>query len=67
MTDKYERSTRRAAAVVLAGLTVQLATMVFWSPITFIVFTVVGVPLVLVGVGLYVATVIRFLKERKAL
>lgn len=63
----HEKRIRRAALLVLAGLLVQLFTTLFWSPLTFVVFTAVGVPLVLLGVGLYAATVWKILKERKAL
>ncbi|MFY2561278.1 hypothetical protein ACN469_27000 [Corallococcus terminator] len=63
----HEKRIRRAALLVLAGLLVQLFTTLFWSPLTFVVFTAVGVPLVLLGVGFYAATVWKILKERKAL
>ncbi|MBZ4401543.1 hypothetical protein VZQ01_09020 [Myxococcus faecalis] len=63
----HEKRIRRAALLVLAGLCVQLFTTLFWSPLTFVVFTAVGVPLVLLGVGLYVVSVWKILKERKAL
>jgi hypothetical protein len=63
----HEKRIRVAALFVLAGLLVQLFTTLFWSPLTFVVFAVVGVPLVLFGVFLYVATLWRILKERKAL
>lgn len=58
---------RVAAVLILAGLLVQLFATLFWSPLTFVVFAVVGVPLVLLGVLVYAATVWRILKERKAL
>ncbi len=63
----HEKRIRKAALLVLAGLLVQLFTTLFWTPLTFVVFAVVGVPLVLLGVLLYVATLWRILKERKAL
>ncbi|HVG57417.1 MAG TPA: hypothetical protein VNA24_02600 [Hyalangium sp.] len=63
----HEKRIRVAALFVLAGLLVQLFSTLFWSPLTFVVFAVVGVPLVLLGVFLYVATLWRILKERKAL
>jgi uncharacterized membrane protein YidH (DUF202 family) len=63
----HEKRIRVAALLVLAGLLVQLGATLFWSPLTFVVFASVGVPLVLLGVLLYVATVWRILKERKAL
>jgi hydrogenase/urease accessory protein HupE len=63
----HEKRIRVAALFVLAGLLVQLFATSFWTPLTFVVFAVVGVPLVLLGVSLYVATLWRILKERKAL
>jgi hypothetical protein len=63
----HDKRIRRAALLVLAGLLVQLFTTLFWSPLTFVVFAAVGVPLVLLGVLLYAVTVWRILKEQKAL
>lgn len=63
----HERRIRVAALSVLAGLWVQLFTTLFWSPLAFVLFVMVGVPLVLVGVLLYGITVWRILKEQKAL
>ncbi len=63
----HEKRIRMAALSVLAGLLVQLFATLFWSPLTFVVFAAVGVPLVLLGVLLYVVTVWRILQERKAL
>jgi hypothetical protein len=63
----HEKRIRIAALFVLAGLLVQLFNTVFWSPLNFVLFTALGVPLVLLGVVLYAATVWKILKERKAL
>jgi len=63
----HEKRIRMAALFILAGLLVQLFTTLFWSPLNFVVFTAVGVPLVLLGVLLYALTVWRILKEQKAL
>jgi cytochrome c oxidase subunit IV len=63
----HEKRIQVAALFVLAGLLVQLFSTLFWSPLTFVVFAMVGAPLVLLGVFLYVATLWRILKERKAL
>ena len=63
----HEKRIQVAALFVLAGLLVQLFTTLFWSPLAFVVFAMVGVPLVLLGVLRYGVTVWRILKERKAL
>jgi hypothetical protein len=63
----HDRRIQLAAYFVIAGLGVQLATKLYWTPLNFVLFTAVGVPLVLVGVLLYALTVLRILKERKAL
>jgi hypothetical protein len=67
MSVTHEQRIRRAAYLVLAGLFIQLASTVHWTPLTFVVFAMLGVPLVLLGVFLYLSTVWRILKERKAL
>jgi Na+/proline symporter len=67
MSMTHELRIRRAAHLVLAGLVIQLACTLHWTPLTFVLFAMLGVPLVLLGVCLYVSTVWRILKERKAL
>jgi hypothetical protein len=63
----HEQRIQRAAYFVIAGLLVQLASTIHWTPLTFVLFAMLGAPLVLVGVYLYASTVWRILKERKAL
>ncbi|MFB1481195.1 hypothetical protein [Corallococcus sp. RDP092CA] len=63
----HDKRIRVAALVVLAGLLIQLFARLSWTPLTFVVSTAVGVPLVLLGVLLYGVTVWRILKEQKAL
>lgn len=58
---------RRAALIVLAGLLIQLGCTLLWSPLSFVLFAAAGVPLVVLGVVLYAAAVLRFLAEKKAL
>jgi hypothetical protein len=67
MSTPSGRGIRRAALFVAAGLGVQLFSTIHWTPLTFVIFAMVGAPLVLIGVFLYVATVWRILKERRAL
>ena len=45
---------RRALALIIAGLVVQLVCILAWSPASFIAFAVLGVGLVVVGVGWFV-------------
>lgn len=45
---------RRGLAFVIAGLTVQLAGALRWTPGTFVASAVLAVPLVLLGVALFV-------------
>ena len=61
------RSIRRAAALVLAGLLVQLAASFYWRPGTFIVAAVVGVPLVLLGSVVFLRAVVRLMKRKGVL
>jgi len=63
----HERRIRVSAVLVLLGLLVQLGTTLYWTPLTFVVFASVGMPLVVLGVLVYVVTVWKILKERKAL
>jgi hypothetical protein len=63
----HERRVKTATGFVMAGLAVQLASTAYWTPLTFVLFTIIGVPLVLVGVGLYALTVLKILKEKQAL
>ncbi len=43
------RAVRRALALVVAGLLVQLGCAFFWSPATFLLSALLGMPLVIVG------------------
>lgn len=58
---------RLALALCMAGLAVQLLASLAWSPLAFIVFATIGVPLVLLGVVIYLATVFGDLRRRGAL
>jgi hypothetical protein len=44
------RAVRRALALVVAGLAVQLGCAFFWSPATFLLSALLGMPLVVAGV-----------------
>lgn len=63
----HEKRIRHATYVVMAGLLAQLFSTVYWTPLTFVLFAVVSVPLVLLGVFLYAVAVLRILKDKKAL
>ncbi len=63
----HEKSIRRATYLVMAGLITQLGSTVYWTPLTFVLFAMISVPLVLLGVFLYAMTVLRILKDKKAL
>jgi hypothetical protein len=58
---------RLALLACMAGLAVQLGASLAWSPLAFIVFASVGVPLVLLGVFIYLWTVFGDLRRRGAL
>lgn len=62
-----EKRMRRATLVVMAGLLVQLGSTLHWTPLTFVLFAMVGVPLVLLGCVLYATTVLAYLKDKQAL
>jgi hypothetical protein len=44
------RAVRRALGLVMVGLSVQLAGAFFWSPATFLLSALIGMPLVVAGV-----------------
>jgi hypothetical protein len=67
MSATHEQRIRRAAVLVTSGLAVELLSTAWWTPLTFVLFVMVGVPLVLAGIFLYATTVWRILKERRAL
>ena len=60
------RKIRRAAVVGGAGLGIQLAAALHWTPATFIVSAVVGAPLVLAGAVMFLAAVWRNMREKGA-
>jgi len=57
------KSTRIAAVLVIVGSAVEIVSLYRVTPITFLVFTMVSVPLVLAGLGVYVLTVLRVLRR----
>ena len=60
------RKIRRAAVVAGLGLVVQIVAALHWTPATFIVSAVVGVPLVLGGGALFLAAVWKNLRDKGA-
>lgn len=61
------KALQRAALWVALGLGVQALCFAFWTPLTFVLFACVGIPLVGVGVVVYLRALLRFLGEKKAL
>ena len=57
-SSPIERHLFRAGLLIARGLLVQLVTFVWVHPLAFIVFLVVGCPLVLAGVLLYLYSVV---------
>jgi hypothetical protein len=53
-----------AGAVTGVGLATQLVAALHWTPATFIVSAALGVPLVLAGSVLFLATIWRNLKDK---
>jgi hypothetical protein len=60
------RKIRRAAVVAGLGLVVQIVAALHWTPATFIVSAVVGVPLVLGGGALFLAAVWKNMRDKGA-
>jgi hypothetical protein len=62
-----KRRIQRAAAFAGAGLLLQLAAALHWTPLTFILSAVVAVPLVLIGTALFLHAVWRDLSDKGAI
>ena len=56
--SQLERRLRWAAALIALGLVVQLLTFVWIHPFSFMVFAVIGCPLVLAGVLFYLYSIV---------
>lgn len=67
MTIDSSSQMRRAALFSGAGLTVQLGASFHWTPATFILSAVVGLPLVAIGALLFTRAVFRIMRNRGAL
>jgi hypothetical protein len=61
------RAMRRAAGLVGAGLAVQLGASFNWTPGTFVLAAVVGIPLVLAGTVQFAVVVLGILRRKGAL
>ena len=53
-----ERRLRLSAAILFAGLGIQLATLLVNRPLAFMAFILVGSPLVVIGVGVYLWSIV---------
>jgi hypothetical protein len=58
---------RRATIVGSLGLAVQLGAALHWTPATFVLSAALGVPLLLAGGGLFLAAVLRNMRDKGAL
>jgi hypothetical protein len=69
MSDGNDRLTRRVRLAALlsgAGLVVQLVAAFHWTPLTFIVSSIVGAPLVIAGGAVFAGAVWRNMKDKGA-
>ena len=53
-----ERRLRLSAAILFSGLGIQLATLLVNRPLAFMAFILVGSPLVLIGAGVYLWSIV---------
>jgi hypothetical protein len=58
---------KRSLIVVIAGLVVQLVAMLSWTPGSFVVAAMVGAPLVVLGIVLFLRAVVRVMVRKGAL
>ena len=61
------RAMRRAAALVGAGLAVQVVAAFTWTPGTFVLAAAVGLPLIGAGTIQFIAAVLGILRRKGAL
>ncbi len=61
------RFLRAAVLMIFLGLLCELVAMISLNPATFMLFAVVGAPLTLAGVGLYLVHVVRRMIDKRAL
>ena len=59
-TPRLQRGLRTAAYLLVMGLLVEVATLYWASPISFLSFIVIGALLVFAGVLIYLWTIVRF-------
>jgi len=57
-TPIVERGIRWASLLIVAGLFVQLASLLVIHPLAFVAFLMVGCPLMLRGIGLYLSSLL---------
>jgi hypothetical protein len=57
-TARVEMSIRRAAALICVGLLVLLLTLIRIHPLAFVAFAVIGCPLVLAGILLFLYSIV---------
>lgn len=66
MPTKNEQYVRRALALTVTGLAVEVGAQLYWTPMTFVVAVSVGLPLVLVGGAMFIRAAWRSLKQKGA-
>jgi hypothetical protein len=64
--DKLTRRVKRAALLAGAGLVAQLGAAFHWTPLTFIISSAVGAPLVIAGGLVFAAAVWGNMKDKGA-
>jgi hypothetical protein len=62
-----ERRIKRAATCAGAGLLLQLAAALHWTPLTFVLSAVLATPLVLLGGFLFLHAIWRNMSEKGAI
>jgi hypothetical protein len=65
-SEAVTRRIRWAGVAAGTGLALQLAAALHWTPATFILSAVIGVPLVLAGGVLFLSAVWRNMKDKGA-
>jgi len=64
MSADPQPAMKHAAIVAGSGLLLQFGASLYWTPLTFIVSTAVGLPLVLGGALMFLRAVLRIMKHK---
>ena len=66
MQTKNEQRVRQGLAFTVMGLAIEVGAQFYWTPMTFVVAVSLGLPLVLLGGGMFMQAAWHSLKQKGA-